>query len=228
MFKTNTYTASTTAYTNAIATTDNNAPLNPSYLAYLDNLVSTSDVILLNADFAQKDAGFDAFIRSLIPILSKYNRKISCHQATLGELRFLTNSPDSTVAAKAEKALDGISVLARSGYLTYFGDPNVRITSDAAIVKFVFTNIWDKNILVLTQSKSIFDDCRLFGQIRSTRSNHTVTVKRIADYNGRIEDFSENRTYIPAVSTATPQKTEQRKTGTTDANTAEILKRFGL
>lgn len=214
-------------YTNNInLTASTTAPLNPSYLAYLENLICSTDVILLNADFAQKGVGFDAFIRSLVPILKKFNRKITCTQATLSELRYLCESANPEVSGRAQKARDGITALYHAGYIVYCGDPNVRITSDAAIVKFVFTNIWDKNILVLTQSRDVYSDCRLFGQIRSTKINHTVTVKRIADYNGRIEDFSENRT--PAVSITTPPKTEQKPKNTTDANTAEILKRFGL
>lgn len=229
MFKTNTYT-----YTNAnanantasatdYAAADNNVTMSPSYLGYLDNLVRTSEVILLNADFAQKGAGFEAFIRSLIPILDKYKRKIMCPQATSAELRYLCTSPDVGVSKRATAAREGIAALYHAGYIVYSGDPNIRETADAAAVKFVFTNIWDKNILVLTQSREVFEDCRLFERIRSTKLNHTVTVKRITDMNGRIGDFSENRDPVSA-------KSEQRQTVTANANanTAEILKRFGL
>lgn len=198
----------------------------PSYLAYIDNLIRTTDVILLNSDTVQKGAAFDALIRVLVPILDKYKRQITLLQATYTELKFLTNSPDVTVSEKAEKAMDGINVLSRAGYILFRGDPHARETSGAAIVKFVFTNIWDKNILILTQSKDVFKDCMLFNQIRSTNLNHTVTVKRISDLNGRIGDFSENRDSVPTATSE--QRTEQRKTNTTDANTAEILKRFGL
>lgn len=198
----------------------------PAYLAYLDNLIRSNDVILLNVDTAQKGAAFDALIRVLVPILNKYKRQITCLQATYTELKFLTNSPDVTVSERAKKALDGINVLSRAGYIVYRGDPNARETSDAAIVKFVFTNIWDKNILIFTQSKDVFKDCILFNQIRSTKLNHAVTVKRIAELDGRIGDFSENRD--PSASVSAKPERQRQKADTADANTAEILKRFGL
>lgn len=194
-----------------------NTPVqSPSYLAYLENLIKTSDMILLDADTAQKGIAFDALVRQLLPILGKYKRQFICPQATMNELKTLSASPDISVASKATKAIECIMALFKIGYLVFRGNPNETETADAAIVRCVATNIWDTNILVLSQSGNVAADCKLFNQIRSTKLNHTVTVKRISDQYGRIQDFldSHNNT----------NHSNQK----ISSSTAEILKRFGL
>lgn len=198
-----------------------NTPVqSPSYLAYLDNLIKTSDMILLDADTAQKGTAFDALVRQFVPFLAKHKRQIICPQATLNELKYLSASLDPRVAGKAAKALEGINALFHAGYIVFRGNPNERETADAAIVRCVATNIWDANILVLSQSGDVAADCKLFNQIRSTKLNHTVTIKRISDQYGRIQDFLDSRD----TNTHTSGNSEQK----TNANTADVLKRFGL
>lgn len=192
----------------------------PSYLAYLDNLIKTSDTILLDSDTAQKGDAFDALVRQFVPFLAKHKRQIICLQATLNELKYLSASLDPRAAGKATKALEGINALSNAGYIVFRGNPNERENADAAIVRWVATNIWESNILVLSQSGDVAADCKLFNQIRSTKLNHTVTVKRISDQYGRIQDFldlHDNNTHRSGDS-------EQK----TNSNTADVLKRFGL
>ncbi|MBE6551901.1 MAG: hypothetical protein E7665_07185 [Ruminococcaceae bacterium] len=202
---------------NSISGNLNTPAQSPSYLAYLDNLIKTSDMIILDADTAQKGAAYDALVRQFIPFLAKHKRQIICPQATLSELKFLSASVDQRVAGKATKALEGIHALFHAGFIVFRGDPNKSETADAAIIRMVATNIWDTNILVLTQSGDVAADCKLFNQIRSTKINHTVTVKRISDQFGKLQDFFESHNSLDQIS--------EKKT---TANTADVLKRFGL
>lgn len=213
--------SNTSYFSHANLTTDSNVPVqNPSYLAYLDNLIKTSDMILLDADTAQKGSAFDALVRQFIPFLSKHRRQIICPQATLNELKYLSMSLDPRSAGKAAKAIESITALSHAGYVVYRGNPNERETANAAIVRCVSTNIWDANILVLSQSKDVAADCKLFNQIRSTKLNHIVIVKRISDQYGRIQDFLDSRdNRIP------PSRNTEQKSS---SNTADVLKRFGL
>lgn len=202
------------------STMTNTPALSPSYLGYLDNLIQSSDVIILDADTIQKGAAFDAFIRTIIPFLKKHNRQITFPQAGVLELKHLASSLDAKTAERAKKGQEAVNALFQAGILVFRGNPNERETAGAAIIRYTATNIWDANILVLSQDANVAADCKLFEKIKSAKVNHTVTVKRISD-QGRIQNFLDTQD----ISTK-PSNTEQRSAAS--ATSVVLKNRFGI
>jgi len=176
----------------AVAPTDN-----PSYLQFVGNSVKNHDVIILNADTAMKGDPFVRFFELVAPFLKEENKKITVPQAVLAELRHAADSPDAQKSRKAKVALEDINLLSRAGYVKYAGDPNVRETGSAWILKFVSREIWSQRILVLSQDAALAEDLMVFSRLRSMRPDNHVTVKRISNEYGQLNNFhfdAEGRT----------------------------------
>jgi len=211
------YKANYKAYTdNSLRPTDN-----PSYKAFLENLVANSDTILINVDSAMKGS-FEETVASLVPGLRRFGKGITVLQPVMSELRYRTTSVDPHEREKATRAIAGLNALAQAGIVKFRGNPSEASTGSAAIIRYVMRNVFDEQITVITQDSRISEDLKIFGQIRSTRMNHIPQVKRISSMYGQLNNFSDT----PTVSTN--QQITRRTELATNSNAADILKRYGL
>jgi len=176
--------AATTVRSAAIAPTDN-----PSYLQFVGNAVKNNDVIILNRDTSMKGKGFVQLFETLAKPLSENRKKVVVPQAVLAELRHTADSPDTQESRKAKEAMEDIIELYRAGYIKFAGDPNVRETGSAWILKYVSREIWSQRILVLTQDAALAEDLMVFSRLRSTRPDNQVTVKRVSNDFGQLNNF---------------------------------------
>ena len=164
--------------------------MSPSYQSFLNTLVRSSDVILLDACTILKGDPFELLMKDLILILRHHDKQLTILQSVMEELRSMSVSADARKRAKAIRALDLIRILQNNNIVILRGSPNAEESGGAGIIKYVSKNIYEKNILVLTQAGDLAADCGLFGQIRSCRMEYTVTVKRISNQYGQLNSFN--------------------------------------
>lgn len=164
--------------------------MSPSYQSFLNTLVRSNDVILLDACTILKGEAFEMLLKDLIMILRRNDKQITILQSVMEELRSMSASTDARKREKANRALELIRILQNNGVIILRGSPNAEESGGAGIIKYVSKNIYEKNILVLTQSGDLAADCSLFSQIRSCRMEYTVTVKRIFNQYGQLNSFN--------------------------------------
>lgn len=163
--------------------------MSPSYQSFLNTLIKSNDVILLDTCTILKGDPFEMLLKDLITVLRRHGKQITILQSVMEELREMSSGADAQKRMKATRALDLIRILQNNGIVILRGSPNTEESGGAGIIKYVSKNIYEKNILVLTQSGDLAADCGLFSQIRSCRLEYAVTVKRISNQYGQINSF---------------------------------------
>lgn len=198
--------------------------MNPSYQAFLNSLVKSSDVILLDTCTILKGDAFELLLKDLILILRRQNRQITILQSVMEELRSMSAGADAQKRMKATHALDLLRILQNNGVVIFRGSPNTEESGGAGIIRYVSKNIYEKNILVLTQSADLAADCGLFSQIRSCRMEYAVTVKRISNPYGQINSFN-------GTDSRTEQRTGERpsvRNTTGSSQYSDLYRKLGL
>ncbi|MBQ3194777.1 MAG: hypothetical protein IJB59_14545 [Oscillospiraceae bacterium] len=172
--------------------------MSPSYQSFLNTLVKSNDLILLDTGTILKGEPFEMLLKDLILILRRHSKQITILQSVMEELRSMSVGTDTHKRMKATRALDLIRILQNNNVIILRGSPNTEESGSAGIIKYVSKNIYEKNILVLTQSGDLAADCSLFSQIRSCRMEYTVTVKRISNQYGQLNSFNspDSRTEV--------------------------------
>ena len=180
-------------YTTNTYSANNHNPVppteSPSYLGFLNTLVKENHVILLDTCTILKGEPFERLLQNLITILQRHGKQITVLQSVMEELRAISTGPDSVKRAKALRALECLRLLQINNVVVLRGSPNTESSGGEGIIKYVSKNIYDKNICVLTQSGDLAADCALFQQIRSCPMPYTVTVKRISNLYGQLNNF---------------------------------------
>ena len=172
--------------------------MSPSYQSFLNTLIKSNDLILLDTGTILKGDAFEMLLKDLIMILRRHSKQLAVLQSVMEELRSMSVGPDARKREKANRALELIRILQNNGVIILRGSPNTEESGGAGIIKYVSKSIYEKNILVLTQSGDLAADCSLFGQIRSCRMEYTVTVKRISNQYGQLNSFNspDSRTEV--------------------------------
>lgn len=165
--------------------------MNPSYKAFLDNFVK-QHLILIDSSVAMKES-FPLLLRDLILPLKQNSKSIVVLQAVMEQLNKLSKSSDPTKSAKALKALSDIHFLNANNLAVFKGRPNTGASANTEIMRFVSSYLFgdgNENIAVLTQSADLNNDCKVFSQLKSCTINHSVSVKRIGNENGKLKSFT--------------------------------------
>lgn len=196
----------------------------PSYQAFLNTLVKTNDVILLDTCTVTKGEPFEMLLKDLITVLRRHGKQITVLQSVMEELRSMSAGPDLQKRAKATRALDLIRILQNNNIVILRGSPNTEESGGAGIIKYVSRNVYEKNILVLTQSGDLAADCGLFSQIRSCRMDYTVTVKRISNLYGQINSFDSTG---PRAESA-PQECVPTRSANANSQFSDLYRKLGL
>ena len=196
----------------------------PSYQAFLDSLLKANDVILLDTCTILKGEPFELLLKDLIMILRRRGKQLTILQSVMEELRALSASGDPQKRTNAIYALDLIRVLQNKDLIALRGSPNTEESGGAGIIKYVSKNIYDKNILVLTQAGDLAADCALFSQIRSCRMEYSVTVKRISNQYGQINGFDNSSSHSESkLREGTPARNN-----TTGSQYSNLIRALGL
>lgn len=198
--------------------------MSPSYQSFLNTLIKTNDVILLDACTIVKGEPFELLLKDLITVLRRHGKQITVLQSVMEELRNMSVGADVQKRAKAIRALDLIRILQNNNIVILRGSPNTEESGGAGIIKYVSRNIYEKNILVLTQSGDLAADCALFGQIRSCRMEYAVTVKRISNLYGQINSFDSTG---PRAESAPAERTPVRSTNA-NSQFSDLYRKLGL
>ena len=198
--------------------------MNPSYQAFLNTLVKSSDVILADTCTILKGDAFEMLLKDLIMVLRRHGKQITILQSVMEELRSMSAGADPRQRTKATRALELIRILQSNGVVILRGSPNAEESGGSGIIKYVSKNIYEKNILVLTQSGDLAADCGLFSQIRSCRMEYTVTVKRISNSYGQLNSFN-------GTDSRTEQRTGERpsvRNTTGSSQYSDLYRKLGL
>lgn len=198
--------------------------MSPAYQSFLSTLVKTNDVILLDACTILKGEPFELLLKDLITVLRRHGKQITILQSVMEELRGMSIGADAQKRAKATRGLDLIRILQNNNIVILRGSPNTEESGGAGIIKYVSRNIYEKNILVLTQSGDLASDCALFSQIRSCRMEYSVTVKRISNLYGQINGFDSAG---PRAEPSSAERNPVRNT-TTNSQVSELYRKLGL
>lgn len=198
--------------------------MNPSYQSFLNTLVKSNDLILLDTGTILKGEPFEMLLKDLIMILRRHGKQITILQSVMEELRSMSVSTDARKRMKATRALDLIRILQNNNVIILRGSPNTEESGSSGIIKYVSKNIYEKNILVLTQSGDLAADCNLFSQIRSCRMEYAVTVKRISNQYGQLNSFngSDARTELAPAERASVRNTAG------NAQYSDLFRKLGL
>ena len=198
--------------------------MSPSDQSFLNTLVRSNDVILLDACTILKGDPFEMLLKDLIMVLRRNDKQITILQSVMEELRTMSVGTDLRKREKANRALDLIRILQNNGVIILRGSPNTEESGGAGIIKYVSKHIYEKNILVLTQSGDLAADCSLFSQIRSCRMEYAVTVKRISNLYGQINSFNspDSRTE------AAPAERPSARTNAGNSQYSDLFRKLGL
>lgn len=198
--------------------------MSPSYQSFLNTLVRSNDVILLDACTILKGDPFEMLLKDLIMVLRRNDKQITILQSVMEELRTMSVGTDLRKREKANRALDLIRILQNNSVIILRGSPNTEESGGAGIIKYVSKHIYEKNILVLTQSGDLAADCSLFSQIRSCRMEYAVTVKRISNQYGQINSFNspDSRTE------AAPAERPSARTNAGNSQYSDLFRKLGL
>lgn len=216
-----------TNYQNNRYTTNQNLvppTMSPSYQSFLSTLIKSNDVILLDTCTILKGDPFEMLLKDLITVLRRHGKQITILQSVMEELRGLSTGTDAQKRMKAVRALDLIRILQNNNIVILRGSPNTEESGGAGIIKYVSKNIYEKNILVLTQSGDLAADCTLFSQIRSCRMEYAVTVKRISNQYGQINSFDSS---APRTEPRPAERMPARNT-TADSQYSDLFRKLGL
>lgn len=198
--------------------------MNPSYQSFLNTLVKSNDLILLDTGTILKGEPFEMLLKDLIMILRRHGKQITILQSVMEELRSMSVSTDARKRMKATRALDLIRILQNNNVIIPRGSPNTEENGGAGIIKYVSKNIYEKNILVLTQSGDLAADCSLFSQIRSCRMEYTVTVKRISNQYGQLNSFNSPDSRTEAV----PVERTSARNNVGSSQYSDLYRKLGL
>lgn len=198
--------------------------MSPSYQSFLNTLVKSNDMILLDTCTILKGDAFEMLLKDLILILRRNNKQITILQSVMEELRSLSVGTDPRQRTKAARALDLLRILQSNGVIILRGSPNAEESGGAGIIKYVSKSIYEKNILVLTQSGDLAADCSLFSQIRSCRMEYTVTVKRISNQYGQLNSFNSP----DSRSESAPVDRPSNRNATATSQYSDLYRKLGL